>query len=110
MLPRVLKSGAGRLGSQANLHFPPDLCKCVVVLGTETPVVDEAAGHRLQFTFICSTQVEHIHLPVKFIGLVEMLAEHAHETWAETKMHAGWSYGKVRNDSMKKHPMLVPYK
>lgn len=39
-----------------------------------------------------------------------MLAEHAHETWAETKMHAGWSYGKVRNDSMKKHPMLVPYK
>eukprot|EP00750_Incisomonas_marina_P024438 INCI5116.1.p1 GENE.INCI5116.1~~INCI5116.1.p1 ORF type:complete len:1950 (-),score=259.30 INCI5116.1:876-6725(-) len=55
-------------------------------------------------------QVEHIHLPVKFIGLVEMLAEHAHETWAETKMHAGWSYGKVRNDSMKKHPMLVPYK
>jgi hypothetical protein len=54
-------------------------------------------------------QVSHIHLPSKLIGLVEMLAEHAHESWAEIKMQAGWTYGKERNEAMKKHPMLVPY-
>ena len=32
-----------------------------------------------------------------------------HDQWAEQKRASGWSYGAVRDDAAKKHPMLIPY-
>jgi hypothetical protein len=43
-------------------------------------------------------------------GLIEVLAENAHENWAQKRIGEGWTYGPERNDSAKKHPDLVPYK
>ena len=49
------------------------------------------------------------HIPAKVSGLIEHLAEHAHEAWAQQRMDAGWRYGAERNDSDKHHPLLVHY-
>ena len=41
--------------------------------------------------------------------LQEAIAENAHDIWAEARMNEGWTYGKERDDTNKKHPDLVPY-
>lgn len=41
--------------------------------------------------------------------LVEFLAENAHEAWAANKFRRGWTYGSVRDEQAKTHPLLVPY-
>ena len=50
-----------------------------------------------------------ISLPESLDGLVEALAENVHEVWAKSRMDEGWTYGESRNDTLKKHPCLVPY-
>jgi ryanodine receptor 2 len=37
------------------------------------------------------------------------MAKNVHEVWAQTRINQGWSYGEERNDSLKKHPCLIPY-
>ena len=48
-------------------------------------------------------------LPADLDVLVEKLAENVHDTWARSRMDAGWTYGPVRDDAMKTSPCLVPY-
>lgn len=36
-------------------------------------------------------------------------AEQLHESWCETKLKQGWSYGGVKDAEAKTHPCLVPY-
>ena len=50
-----------------------------------------------------------VKLPVKLEQLVEQMSRNVHEVWAETRMKQGWSYGKQRDDELKKHPCLIPY-
>ncbi|MGR3177953.1 MAG: RyR domain-containing protein [Candidatus Anammoxibacter sp.] len=50
-----------------------------------------------------------IQLPDSIIELVELLAENAHDIWAEGRIREGWTYGPERNDTNKKHPCLVHY-
>lgn len=33
----------------------------------------------------------------------------SHDSWMAEKIKKGWTYGLVRNDADKIHPMLVPY-
>lgn len=40
---------------------------------------------------------------------IETMAKMEHERWAWEKRLKGFSYGKTRNDALKKHPCLVPY-
>jgi adenylate cyclase len=42
-------------------------------------------------------------------GLMERLAENAHDVWAAQRIGQGWTYGPNRDDANKKHPCLVPY-
>lgn len=51
-----------------------------------------------------------VQMPKDLCALVEMLAENAHDTWAEQRIREGWQYGPNRDDKHKKHPDLVPYK
>jgi len=51
----------------------------------------------------------HIELPDDLIELTELLAENAHDTWAEQRMAEGWTWGPERDDQPKKHPDLTPY-
>ena len=51
-----------------------------------------------------------IVLPKQLDGLIEQMSENVHEVWAESRMSQGWTYGKERNDALKQHPCLVPYK
>jgi ryanodine receptor 2 len=41
--------------------------------------------------------------------LLEQLAEHVHDLWAEARLGEGWTYGRRRDDVAKTHPGLVPY-
>ncbi len=40
---------------------------------------------------------------------LDRLARAEHERWAEQRRSQGWSYGPVRDDEARLHPMLVPY-
>ena len=50
-----------------------------------------------------------VQLSEELSGLVEKMAKNVHEVWAQSRMEQGWTYGKERNDALKKHPCLVPY-
>ncbi len=50
-----------------------------------------------------------VQLPSQLEELVERLAEHAHDHWAQLRMADGWTYGPERDDVAKTHPDLVPY-
>lgn len=50
-----------------------------------------------------------VQLPEGITGLVERLAEHNHDIWAQQRLAAGWTYGPQRDDAKKHNPDLVPY-
>lgn len=52
---------------------------------------------------------DHVELPTALDPLVERLAKHVHDTWAQRRLDEGWSYGPERSDPDKTHPCLVPY-
>lgn len=53
---------------------------------------------------------DDIELSPEIIALSEMIAENVHEVWAASRISEGWIYGKERNDVLKQHPCLIPYK
>ncbi len=50
-----------------------------------------------------------VNLPQELEVLVEHMAKNVHEVWAQTRIAQGWQYGAERNDTLKRHPCLVPY-
>jgi hypothetical protein len=50
-----------------------------------------------------------VELPQTLGPLVELLAENAHDTWAQMRIAEGWRYGPCRDDVAQTHPDLVPY-
>ncbi|MBE7211927.1 MAG: hypothetical protein INR65_12985, partial [Gluconacetobacter diazotrophicus] len=40
---------------------------------------------------------------------VEALAVHEHDRWARERRRLGWTYGPVRDNARKRHPLLVPW-
>ena len=52
----------------------------------------------------------HITLPDDLQGLIELLAENTHDTWARQRISEGWMYGPERDDRAKTNPDLVPYR
>jgi ryanodine receptor 2 len=50
-----------------------------------------------------------VTLPPELVELTEVLARHAHDSWARLRMAQGWRYGPERSDARKEHPSLVPY-
>lgn len=50
-----------------------------------------------------------VRLPEDLRPLVETLAEHIHDTWAQRRIDEGWTYGPKRDDTAQTHPGLVPY-
>ena len=51
-----------------------------------------------------------VQLPEELNELVEQIAENVHDVWAQNRMEQGWVYGEERNDELKHHPCLVPYR
>lgn len=52
---------------------------------------------------------ETVSLPDDLIHLTEQIAENVHDVWAAGRIAEGWKLGKIRNDSTKETPCLVPY-
>jgi len=52
----------------------------------------------------------HVNLPKDILALIEILAENMHDIWAEARMAEGWRYGPKRDDDLKLHPDLLPYR
>ena len=50
-----------------------------------------------------------IVLPESIEPLIERLARHNHDVWAQRRLAEGWSWGPERNDGARHHPDLVPY-
>lgn len=50
-----------------------------------------------------------VELPASLSPLIEKLAEHNHDLWAEGRLQQGWTLGPHRDDARKQHPCLVPY-
>lgn len=50
-----------------------------------------------------------ITIPKDLEALTELLAEHAHDTWALERQSEGWTYGRERNDRKLETPDMVPY-
>lgn len=50
-----------------------------------------------------------VDLPNDLFDLIELLAEHTHDVWAQKRIKEGWTYGPGRDDVQKKHPDLMPY-
>lgn len=48
-------------------------------------------------------------LPNELDPLLEKLAEHVHDRWAETRIAQGWQYGPLRDDLQRHHPCLKAY-
>lgn len=40
---------------------------------------------------------------------LEILAEAEHNGWMVERMLAGWKFGRQRDDSKKRHPLIIPY-
>jgi len=41
---------------------------------------------------------------------IEVLAEAEHNGWMKQKQQEGWTFAKVRDDSIRRHPLLRPYR
>jgi hypothetical protein len=52
---------------------------------------------------------QHIVLSEDILELVELLAENAHDIWAQERLRDGWTLGPERDDAERRHPCLVPY-
>lgn len=52
---------------------------------------------------------EDVELSEDLLELSENIAENVHNVWACARISEGWTWGKERNDAMKRHPCLVPY-
>ncbi len=50
-----------------------------------------------------------VMLPEDLLKLTELIAQNVHEVWSASRIREGWKYGKVRDDSKKETPCLVPY-
>lgn len=50
-----------------------------------------------------------MELPEELTDLAEQMAENVHDVWVRTRMEQGWTYGPERDDTIKKHPRLIPY-
>lgn len=53
--------------------------------------------------------LDDVPLTDDLLELREAIAENAHEVWASARKKEGWTYGPVRNDTLKQHPDLIPY-
>ena len=50
-----------------------------------------------------------VSLPEDLRRLTELLAENAHDLFAQKRMAEGWTYGPERDDKKKTNPTLVSY-
>ena len=54
-------------------------------------------------------ELDHVHLAPEIAGLMEPLATHVHDLWAEARLAEGWIPGTDLDRSRRIHPSLVPY-
>jgi hypothetical protein len=50
-----------------------------------------------------------IVLSPELLELTEKIATNVHDVLAAGRLKDGWTYGAVRNNTLKQHPCLVPY-
>ena len=50
-----------------------------------------------------------IELSDELKQLVELLARNVHDTWAQSRLNEGWTWGPTLDGELKHHPCLVEY-
>lgn len=56
-----------------------------------------------------SIDTSDIGLPEELQQLVELLACNVHNTWAQSRLNEGWTWGPTLDGEQKRHPCLVEY-
>ena len=51
----------------------------------------------------------HVQLTNEMNTLIQKFSEQYHDTWAQKKQDANWTYGQERDEEAKTHPRLKPY-
>lgn len=54
-------------------------------------------------------RTDDVELSEDLVQLSECIAENVQNVWASSRMAEGWTWGKERNDALRRHPCLVPY-
>jgi len=54
-------------------------------------------------------KTDHVAVPKEILALIEPLAEHAHDIWAQRRIEEGWQFGSSKNPERQETPLLVPY-
>lgn len=67
-------------------------------------VLQEAGEYQPQPIYL-----DDIKLTEDLQELQEAIAENAHDVWAKARMDEGWTFGPQRDDTLKRHPDLIPY-
>jgi len=55
------------------------------------------------------TDTHDVVIPPQVADVMEILSQHAHDTWGRKRIEDRWRYGPTRDDEEKLHPNLVPY-
>ncbi|RHZ08554.1 hypothetical protein DYB31_011503 [Aphanomyces astaci] len=53
--------------------------------------------------------IQSVGLPPSLAGDLSTLAQQLHFQWCFDKLLTGWSYGAIRNDELKHHPLMKPF-
>lgn len=51
----------------------------------------------------------NIELPKDLECLIEQLSRNVHDTWAQSRLKEGWTWGPTLNSDLKHHPCLIDY-
>ena len=57
----------------------------------------------------CHFDTTEIELSEELKHLVELLAHNVHDTWAQSRLNEGWTWGPTLDGELKHHPCLVEY-
>lgn len=95
---------------------------CLTAIGSALPPDYAMVDHGDEDMFAKPTQeidigpytplpihTSEINLTNELNTLIQKFSEHYHDSWAQTRMDAGWAYGDRRDAAAKTHSRLKPY-
>ena len=77
--------------------------------GVETAAKRRITGRQARDWDPNPVDTTNVSLPDELLELSELLAENAHDNWAQQRISEGWHYGPTRNEKRRTNPLLVPY-
>lgn len=111
-IARVISRPYTPSASQRTIHAQlEDIVDCMVKSrGKHEEVAEFLPGGYLPLPLDVSSE----RITPELVEFLEVLAEHAHNSWARSRLDEGYQYGEKRSDDPNsqnglRHPLLIPY-